>query len=92
MTVPLDVAALLEFRRGLGRDVPSRHDPQPGTPEDLRHVGPDACVLMGEHDDLKPIVGHVIGHGLVGVDHAFAEILTVALDSERTPRVPNPIA
>jgi hypothetical protein len=35
---------------------------------------------MGEHDNLQAIVGHVLGHGTVGLDHGFAEALVLSLD------------
>ena len=71
----LDVVAFLERGFGFRGDGPGRRHPQPGGPEDERQVGPNPGVLVGEHNDLKPVVGHVGGEVPVGIHHALPELL-----------------
>ena len=71
---------MFEFGGGFGGDVPGADDLQARCPEDGYHVGPDGGVLVGEHDALEAVVGHVVGHGAVGFDHAASEVFTVAFD------------
>jgi hypothetical protein len=46
---------------------------------------------MCKHDDLQAIIGHVLRHRPIGVDHAPAEIIAAALDGKCTTAVPDPI-
>ena len=88
---PLDVAALFQLGHSFRGNVPVLHDLEPGTPEDLSHVGPGLGVLVGELDNLETVVRHVVRHGLVGFYHRGFERLTFALDREVPTRVPYPL-
>jgi hypothetical protein len=54
-------------------------------PEDADQVAPDGGVLMGKHHALHAVVGHVLGHRLVGGDHAAPEVLAGTFDRQRAP-------
>jgi hypothetical protein len=47
---------------------------------------------VGEHDNLQPIVGHVLREHTVSIDHAFAKLVTAALQGQHPPRVPEPLS
>ena len=87
----LDVTALLQLSHRLGGNVPVLDHLEARAPENLGHVGPGLCVLVGELDDLEPVIRHVLGHGAVGVDHSRLEGLTLALDGNVPARVPDPL-
>ncbi len=80
----LDEATLLQLRCRLGGNVPGTDHLQTRRPEDAHHVRPDGSVLVSEHHTLHAVVGHVLGHRLVGIDHAAAEVVARALDGEVT--------
>ncbi len=46
---------------------------QAAGPQDQRQIRPDAGVLMREHDDLRAVVGHVLGEIFVAIDHRAPE-------------------
>jgi class 3 adenylate cyclase len=69
----LNVTALFQFGGRLRRDVPSRHHAEAGTPNNLRHVGPNRSRLVRKHDNLKSILRHTRRHSLICGDHVPAE-------------------
>lgn len=87
----LDVVAFLERGFGFGGDGPGRRHPQAGGPEDERQVSPDPGVLMGEHDDLQPVVGRMGGEVPVGVHHALPKLLAGTANGEGTLAVGVPV-
>ena len=87
----LDVVALLERGVGFGGNGPRGGDAEAGGPEDEGEVGPDARVLVREHDDLDAVVGHVGGEVPVAVHHAPAEVLALTDDRERPTAVRGPL-
>jgi hypothetical protein len=65
-------------RFGLGADRPGRGGLETGSPEDHAEIGPDRRVLMGEHDHLQTVVGHVTGKVAVDLHHGAAEVFPIS--------------
>ena len=87
----MDVAAFFQIRRGFGGDVPRSDNLETRSPEDAYQVAPDSGVLMREHHALHTVVGHVLGHRLVGGDHTASEVFVSTSDGQCTARIPHPV-
>jgi hypothetical protein len=35
---------------------------------------------MDEHDALQAVIGHILGHGTIGGDHASAKVFSIAFN------------
>ena len=72
----LDIVPGLEPRRiGLGDDVPSGGDGEPGLPKNERELRPHGGIGMCEHDDMHPVLARVLREVRVDVDHRLRELV-----------------
>ena len=76
----MHITAFFQFRRGFGGDIPSADHLQTGGPENTDHIRPHAGVLMSKHHTLHTVVGHVLRHRGVSLDHAAPEVIAAAFD------------
>jgi hypothetical protein len=78
----LDVFPRSERSVRFRSDSPGRCHPETCRPEDQGEIRPDIHVLMGEHDELQAVVGHVLCQTPVAVHHCQAKVFIRSLDSQ----------
>ena len=78
----LDVFPRPEGGVRLRGDGPRRRHPKPRRPEDEGQIRPDVHVLVGEHDELQAVVGHVLGQTAIALHHGDPEVFIRPLDGQ----------